>query len=121
MSYFVKSKKDTKCKNFVNLLCFYVNTFILLYFLRLQEGGGATAPLAPPPNPPLPVTTQTRKKSATVQRSSSLKCSSPRRYVMSATLESEMLPQARRNRNERSSLMNELSPFLKRQELLLIL
>ena len=48
MSYFVKSKNDTKCKNFVNLLCFYVNTFILLYFLRLQEGGGATAPLAPP-------------------------------------------------------------------------
>ena len=48
MSYFVKSKNDTKCKNFVNLLCFYVNTFILLYFLRLQEGGGAIAPLAPP-------------------------------------------------------------------------
>ena len=47
MSYFVKSKNDTKCKNFVNLLCLYVNTFILLYFLRLQEGG-ATAPLAPP-------------------------------------------------------------------------
>ena len=52
MLYFVKSKNDTKCKNFVNLLCFYVNTFILLYFLRLQEGG-ATAPLAPPLNPPL--------------------------------------------------------------------
>ena len=40
MLYFVKSKNDTKCKNFVNLLCSYVNTFILLYFLRLQEGGG---------------------------------------------------------------------------------
>ena len=46
--YFVKSKNDTKCKNFVDLLCSYVNTFILLYFLRFQEGGGATAPLAPP-------------------------------------------------------------------------
>ena len=45
--YFVKSKNDTKCKNFVNLLCSYVNTFVLLYFLRFQEGG-ATAPLAPP-------------------------------------------------------------------------
>ena len=45
--YFVKSKNDTKCKNFVDLLCSYVNTFILLYFLRFQEGG-ATAPLAPP-------------------------------------------------------------------------
>ena len=42
--YFVKSKNDTKCKNFVNLLCSYVNTFILLYFLRFQEGG-ATVPL----------------------------------------------------------------------------
>ena len=47
--YFVKSKNDTKCKNFVDLLCSYVNTFILVYFLRFQEGGGATAPLAPPP------------------------------------------------------------------------
>ena len=37
--YFVKDKIDTKCKNFVNLLCSYVNTFILLYFLRFQEGG----------------------------------------------------------------------------------
>ena len=45
--YFVKSKNDTKCKNFVNLLCSYVNTLILLYFLRFQEGG-ATAPLNPP-------------------------------------------------------------------------
>ena len=32
--YFVKSKNG---KNFAVLLCFYVNTFILLYFLR--EGG----------------------------------------------------------------------------------
>ena len=37
--YFVKSKNDTKCKNFVNLLCSYVNKFIFLYFLRFQEGG----------------------------------------------------------------------------------
>ena len=43
---FVKSKNDTKCKNFVSLLCSYVNTFILLYFLRFQEGGAT--PLAPP-------------------------------------------------------------------------
>ena len=44
--YSVKSKNGTKCKNFAVLLCFYVNTFNLLYFLRLQEGGGggATAP-----------------------------------------------------------------------------
>ena len=34
--YFVKSKNGTKC---TVLLCFYVNTFILLYFLRYQEGG----------------------------------------------------------------------------------
>ena len=47
--YFVKSKNGTKCKN---LLCFYVNTFILLYFLRFQEGG-AIAPIATPLNPPL--------------------------------------------------------------------
>ena len=47
--YFVKSKNDTKCKNFVNLLCSYVYTFILLYFLRFQEGArGAVAPLNPP-------------------------------------------------------------------------
>ena len=46
--YFVKSKNDTKCKNFVDLLCSYVNTFILLYFLRFQEGGGYS-PLSPPP------------------------------------------------------------------------
>ena len=51
--YFVKSKSGTKCKNFAVLLCFYVNTFILLQFLRWQEGGGATAPLATPLNPPL--------------------------------------------------------------------
>ena len=44
---FCKEQNDTKCKNFVDLLCSYVNTFILLYFLRFQEGG-ATAPLAPP-------------------------------------------------------------------------
>ena len=44
--YTVKSKSGTKCKNFAVLLCFYVNTFILLYFLRWQEGG-------PPPKPPL--------------------------------------------------------------------
>ena len=50
--YFVKSKSGTKCKNFAVLLCFYVNTFILLHFLRWQEGG-ATAPLATPLNPPL--------------------------------------------------------------------
>ena len=37
--YFAKSKNDTKCKNFVNLLCSYVNTFILLCFPRFQEGG----------------------------------------------------------------------------------
>ena len=29
--YFLKSKNGTKCKNFAVLLCFYVNTFILLY------------------------------------------------------------------------------------------
>ena len=29
--YSVKSKNGTKCKNFAVLLCFYVNTFILLY------------------------------------------------------------------------------------------
>ena len=46
--YFVKSKNDTKCKNFVNLLCSYVNTFILLYFLRLQEGEGGYSPPSPP-------------------------------------------------------------------------
>ena len=47
---FVKSKNDTKCKNFVNLLCSYVNTFILLHFLRFQEGGarGPTASKNPP-------------------------------------------------------------------------
>ena len=45
--YFAKSKNDTKCKNFAVLLCFYVNTFILLYFLKWQKGG-ATAPLATP-------------------------------------------------------------------------
>ena len=42
--YSVKSKNDTKCKNFAVLFCFYVNAFILLYFLRWQEEG-ATAPL----------------------------------------------------------------------------
>ena len=47
--YFVKSKNSTKCKNFAVLLCFYVNTFILLYFLRLQEGGGGYSPLSYPP------------------------------------------------------------------------
>ena len=41
--YFVKNKNGTKCKNFAVLLCFYVNTSILLYFLRWQEGG-ATPP-----------------------------------------------------------------------------
>ena len=34
--YFIKSKNG---KNFAVLLCFYVNTFIILYFLRWQEGG----------------------------------------------------------------------------------
>ena len=47
--YFVKSKNDTKCKNFVDLLCSYVNTFILVYFLRFQEGGGGYSPYSPPP------------------------------------------------------------------------
>ena len=47
--YFVTSKNGTKCKNFAVLLCFYVNTLILLYFLRFQEGG----PLATPLNSPL--------------------------------------------------------------------
>ena len=42
--YFVKSKSGTKCKNFATLLCFYVNTFILLYFLRWQKGGGYSPP-----------------------------------------------------------------------------
>ena len=37
--YFVKSKNGPKWKNFAVSLCFYVNTFILLYFLRRQEGG----------------------------------------------------------------------------------
>ena len=41
--YFVKSKTGTKYKNSAVLLCFYVNTFIRLYFLKFQEG--ATAPL----------------------------------------------------------------------------
>ena len=50
--YSVKYKNSTKCKNFAVLLCFYVNAFILLYFLRWQEGG-ATAPLATPLDPPL--------------------------------------------------------------------
>ena len=43
--YSVKYKNS---KNFAVLLCFYVKAFILLYFLRWQEGGGATAPLDPP-------------------------------------------------------------------------
>ena len=42
--YFVKSKNGTKCKNFAVLLCFNVNTFILLYFLRFQEGRGLQPP-----------------------------------------------------------------------------
>ena len=33
--FFVKSKNG---KNFAVLLCFYVNTFILLYSLRFPEG-----------------------------------------------------------------------------------
>ena len=45
--YFVKSKNDTKCKIFA----VFRSIFILLYFLRFQEG--ATAPLATPLNPPL--------------------------------------------------------------------
>ena len=45
--YFAMSKKGTKCKNFAVLLCFYVNAFILLYFLKWQEEG-ATTPLNPP-------------------------------------------------------------------------
>ena len=49
--HFAKSKNGTKCKNFAVLLCFYVNTFILLYFLRGQEEG-PIAPLATPLNPP---------------------------------------------------------------------
>ena len=47
--YFAKSKNGTKCKNFAVLMCFYVNTFILLYWQK----GGATAPQANPLNPPL--------------------------------------------------------------------
>ena len=46
--YFVKSKNGTKWKNFAVLLCFYVNTFILLYFLIWLEGGGYS-PLSHPP------------------------------------------------------------------------
>ena len=46
--YSVKYKNCTKCKNFAVLLCFYVNTFILLYFLRWQEGGGYSPPSHPP-------------------------------------------------------------------------
>ena len=58
--YFVKSKNGTKYKNFAVLLCFYVNTFILLYFLRWQEGG-VTAPLATPLNPPLVTSDESQK------------------------------------------------------------
>ena len=42
--YFVKNKND---KNFAVLLCFYVNTFILLYSLSWQEAAGYS-PLATP-------------------------------------------------------------------------
>ena len=46
--YFVKSKNDTKCKNFVNLLCSYVN-YIHSFVLSETSGrGGAIAPLASP-------------------------------------------------------------------------
>ena len=48
---FCKVQNGTKCKNFAILLWFYVNTYILLYFLRFQEGG--IAPLATPINPPV--------------------------------------------------------------------
>ena len=51
--YFLKCKNGTKCKNFAILLCFNVNTCILLCYLRWQEGRRATAPLATPLNPPL--------------------------------------------------------------------
>ena len=47
MLYFVKNKIKmalAKCKNFAVLLCFYVNTFILLYFLRR----GYSPPIHPP-------------------------------------------------------------------------
>ena len=44
--YFVKSKNG---KNFAVLLCFYVNTFIPLCFLRWLEGG------ATPLNPSLKI------------------------------------------------------------------
>ena len=38
---FCKEQNDTKCTQ----LCSYVNTFILLYFLRFQEeGGGGYSP-----------------------------------------------------------------------------
>ena len=37
---FCKEQNGTKCKNFAVLLCFYANTFIILYFLRWQEGAG---------------------------------------------------------------------------------
>ena len=46
--YFVKSKNNTKCKNFVDLLCSYVNTFINSFVLSEISGRGATAPLASP-------------------------------------------------------------------------
>ena len=46
--YFVKSKNDTKCKNFVNLLCSYVNTFHSFVLPETSGRGGAIAPLAPP-------------------------------------------------------------------------
>ena len=49
--YFVNSKNGTKCKNFAVLLCFYVNTLILLHFLRFQKGG--YSPPSHPLNPPL--------------------------------------------------------------------
>ena len=42
--YSVKYKNSTKCKNFAVLLGFYVNAFILLHFLRWQEGGGLQPP-----------------------------------------------------------------------------
>ena len=46
--YFVKSKNGTKCKNFAVLLCFYINTFILLYLLIWQEGGSYSLLSHPP-------------------------------------------------------------------------
>ena len=46
--YFVKSKNDTKCKNFVDLLCMFLCQYINSFVLPEISRRGATAPLAPP-------------------------------------------------------------------------